>query len=150
MSNGERMSSDKTPRVARELTSSKHDAQSGDPIEDPVYQETRRNVLRFGNVAVAVVGLAIFLPLIVGVAQGISSQQVWDPYTGAPIYPPEGVARSECVERARLLLLEAGNLSSLKRSWAEPQREWQMRCRARHPDLSEALQSTRDALWRHK
>ncbi len=137
--------SDTPPKKMKDLTSSMHDAQEGDPVDDPVYQKTRRKVIRFGNVLFAAIGFGIFVPMLIGVGQGISSQEVWDPYTGEPVYAKDGDA-ADCVERGRRLLLGAGSLTSLERSWAEPHREWQMRCRAAHPELSDALQRTRDEL----
>lgn len=132
------------PRM-KDLTASMHDAQHGDPVDDPIYQKTRRNILRVGNVLFAVIGFGIFVPMLIGVWQGISTKQVWDPYTNEPVYAAEG-GEADCVERGRKLLLSAGKLSSLERSWAEPHREWQMRCRATHLELSDALQKTRDEL----
>ena len=51
-----------------------------------------------------------------------------------------------CVEKGRKLLLEAGRHTSLARVWAEPYREWQLRCRASHPQLYEMLSQTREEL----
>lgn len=133
----------------RDLTTSIHDAQVGDPVDDPVYQETRRNVIRFGHVFFITLAMVVFIPILIGVGQGISSKQVWDPYNGELVYSGDGVlstAASDCVERAGRLLSEGAQLQALERSWAEPQREWQMRCRKEHPDLSQLLSRTRDRL----
>lgn len=132
-----------TSQKFKELTSSLHESEEGDPVDDPVYQETRRTVLRVGNILFAVLGFSIFIPMLVGVGQGISERKVWDPYTDEPVYAaPDG--EMDCVERGRKLL-QAGQLTELERSWAEPYREWQMRCRDKHLDLSEALDRTPNA-----
>lgn len=138
--------SDVSPAKLKDLTSSMHESQDGDPIDDPVYQETRRTVLRVGNVLFAILGFAIFIPMLVGVAQGIKERQVWDPYTNDSVYITPG-GELDCVERGRRLLLQAGRLERLEREWAEPYREWRTRCSASHMEMSEALARTRNELW---
>ncbi len=132
----------------KDLTSSLHDAGEDDPVDDPVYQSTRRNIIRGGNIFFALLGFSIFIPMLVGVGNGISTKQVWDPYTDQAVYLDDGTAQESCAERARKLLLQAGRLDSLEPSWSGPFREWQTRCRGKHPELNEALQKTRDSLRR--
>lgn len=127
----------------RDLTASTHGPGEGDPTDDPVYQKTRRQVIRVGNVIFAALALWIFIPMLIGVGQGISDEKVWDPYTGQPVYER---AEGGCLEEGRQLLIKAGRLERLEHDWAEPSREWQLRCRETHPELSEAINTTRDML----
>lgn len=143
------MSDETASEEPRELTSSVHGPDQEDPEDDPVYQRTRQLVLRVGNVFFILVAMGLFLPMLVGVGQGIADKKVWDPYTGKPVYG-QAEEHGACVEEARLLLMEAGRHERLVRTWAEPYREWQTRCRKKHPRLYEALSHTRDELRRRK
>ncbi len=138
-----------TSKQPRDLTSSIHTDEEDALQADPVYLRTRKRVIRIGTVFFVLVGFVIFVPMVIGVARGISSGQIWDPYTGEPIVAAKEDA-STCVEDARRLLVAAGEHEKLVRVWAEPYREWQMRCRKDHPDLYEALQNTREHLRTQK
>lgn len=125
----------------KDLTNSVHAEDQNDPTNDPVYQQTRRLVIRIGTVFFVVLAFAMFLPMIVGVGQGIRQQRVWDPYTGNTV-KLEG-ARIKCVDEAQRLMLEAGRHRSLKRVWAEPYRDWSTNCKDEHKELYELLTKTR-------
>lgn len=136
---------DSPPNKMKDLTASMHDSLEGDPVDDPVYQKTRRRVIRVGTIIFTLIGFGIFVPMLLGVWKGITSERVWDPYTNVPVYAGDNDG-DDCVERGRKLLVSAGQIGALERSWAEPHREWQMRCREAHLELSDALQKTRDEL----
>lgn len=131
----------------RDLTASVHDPREGDPENDPVFQRTRKAVIRFGTVFFGLLAMGMFIPMMIGVGQGIAKGRVWDPYTGQPVYETsEEDPKTACVEKGRALLLEAGRHETLVRVWAEPYRDWQLRCRASHPELYEMLSQTREEL----
>lgn len=111
---------------------------------DPVFASTRRTIIRFGNIFFILCGFAIFVPMLVGVGQGIANEQVWDPYTNRPVF--DEAADTSCVDGAVDLLGRARALKTLERNWAEPSREWTMRCRAKHPKLYDALLLERERL----
>lgn len=130
----------------RELTESVHAPREGDPSADPIYHRTRKVVIRAGTVFFGLLAMGMFIPMMIGVGQGIANGRVWDPYTGEPVYEQKADPDEVCVEKGRKLLLEAGRHTSLARVWAEPYREWQLRCRASHPQLYEMLSQTREEL----
>ena len=130
---------------ARDLTESAHASEADDPTQqDPVYQTTRRTIIRVGNLFFIMAGCLIFVPMLVGVTGGITNKRVWDPHTELLVYDDDEEER--CVEDARRLLVDAGRQSGLAQRWSESYSAWQARCKAPHQDLYEALKRTRERL----
>lgn len=131
-------SDSETPRkVVKDLTESSHDESEN----DPVFSKTRKMVMRVGTAFFGLAALFMFLPMIIGVAQGISKKRIWDPYTNQSIHMEGG--RIRCVEEAQRLMLEAGRRTTLTRHWAEPYRDWSTNCKNSHKALYELLDRTR-------
>lgn len=132
-----------SPKV-KDLTHSVHATDAGEHETDPVYIKTRRLALRVGTVFFALCGLALFLPVLLGVGQGIMRGQMWDPYTGNPV--EKGTPRVQCMDDAQRLMLDASNHQKLVPAWTEPYRDWISVCRKDHPELYELLLRTREQL----
>ena len=128
------------------MTTTAHDHEEEALAHDPKFRRTRSLVIRVGNALFITFAMVMFIPMLVGVAQGIGSQKVWNPYTGEPVYEQAEERHSWCAEEGRRLLVMAGSLGSLERRWAEPYREWQTRCKKDHQPLYGALERTRTLL----
>lgn len=124
-----------------DLTEDPNGPGDDDPTEHPEYKRVTRLVQRIGLVVLGVISLLVFLPMILGVASGISNDRVWDPFTDQPV-----LQEKPCVDEARRLLAASGQMKSLLPSWAEPYREWKVKCGKDHKALHEALTRTRDEL----
>ena len=129
----------------KDLTPSIH-ATRDEHEDDPVFIKTRRLTLRFGTLFFALCGVALFAPMIVGVAQGISRGRIWDPYTGQLVR--QDGPRLACMEEAQRLMMQAGNHDKLVRAWGQPYQDWVTTCHEAHPELYELLSKTREQLLR--
>ena len=103
------------------------------PTESPEKQRTKKIVRRAGYVVFLGVGFAMFLAMMIGVINGIQEGRAWNPYTGEPV---RGL---DCVEDARGLMLDAGEMEELDPPWVGRYREWVTRCKDSHGDLYEIL-----------
>lgn len=109
-----------------------------------------RKLRRTGYAIIGIATLYLIIPMLVGAISGAANGHLWDPYTGQHFSEQAG-GEEVCYVDARRLLQEAGELSKLTRSWDEPVREWQAKCRKNHPDLYQLLMDTRtDLLKRGK
>ncbi len=124
-----------------DLTDDPNRPDDSEMTEHPEYKRVTRLVQRIGLLLLGVTSLFVFLPMILGVADGISNDRVWDPVTGQPV-----LESKPCVDEARRLFAQAGTLKTLVPSWAEPYREWKVKCGSEHKSLHEALTRTRDEL----
>ncbi len=112
---------------------------STDP-EPPEKARTKKYVRRVGYVVCIGGGFAMFLMMLLGVVDGIRHDRAWDPYTGQP------VEKQDCLEDARRLLLDAGEMEELDPPWVGRYRKWVTRCKDRHDDLFEILADTHSEL----
>ncbi|MFB6373074.1 MAG: hypothetical protein ABEN55_08155, partial [Bradymonadaceae bacterium] len=85
-------------------------------------------------------GVTMFTLMLVGVVNGIQEGKAWNPYTGKPVQ--EGM----CLEQARQLLIDAGEMEKLDPPWVGRYREWVTRCKDGHADLYEILDRTHSDL----
>lgn len=110
-------------------------------------QKRKKDILRVRHWVLGVLfvgGLGVYIPMLIGVAQGLYHDEVRDPYTGRSIQQTE--ADYNCVERAKYLMREAGKLDDYNADWGKQYREWNVRCKKSHPALYEVLHSTRTDL----
>lgn len=106
-----------------------------------VDERTTTIVRRIGYVLFMGGGLLLFIPMLVGVAVGISEGEVWDPFTEERVDPEAGAA--DCEEDARHLIAEAGQLDSFESAWDERHSAWVDKCRDDHPELYDLLRDSR-------
>lgn len=111
--------------------------QSDEPSEK---QRTKTIVRRLGYVVFIGGGFTMFLLMMVGVVNGIQEGKAWNPYTGKP------VQEGKCLESARQLLMDAGEMNRIEPPWEGRYREWVTRCKDDHPDLYEVLGRTHSEL----
>lgn len=91
--------------------------------------------------------IALTTPMLIGAIRGSNSGEIWDPYTGEHLSAMQTRER-DCVEDARVLLVDAGRLNKLERKWEERQRQWVSKCRDGHSELYRAILDTRAELLR--
>ncbi|MEM1349680.1 MAG: hypothetical protein AAGI01_14055 [Myxococcota bacterium] len=102
---------------------------------DPVYLRTRARVLYAGAAILLASMLGIFIPMLVAVGRGISSGEVWDPYTKEKVGQ-----QGACVEQAGELLVDAGK--GIDSTWTTRHTSWVARCQDGHTDLGALLERT--------
>ena len=118
------------------------------PPEEETIEEARERtetlVRRIGYVVFMGGGLLVFIPMVIAVANGISSGEVWDPYTHERVGAKS--AATDCIEDAKRLIEIAPEQPELTTRWDETYRAWVTRCRDDHRDLYDVLRSTRQEL----
>jgi hypothetical protein len=105
-------------------------------------ERTVRIARRIGYVLFLGGGLALFVTLVVGVVQGISTNKVWDPYTSEPYYG------AECLEDARHLIEDASTYERVVPPWENRYHRWVSRCKKRHPSVFQMLKQSRESIRR--
>jgi len=102
---------------------------------DPLYRRTRTRTLYIGAAILLAAMLGIFIPMLIAVGRGISSGEVWDPYTKEQVG-----GQSACVEQARSLLVDAGK--GVDATWTARHTSWISKCEDAHPELGAMLKQT--------
>lgn len=105
-----------------------------------------KRIRRIGFAILALATAALTGPMMWGAFTGLAAGEVWDPYTGE-LLSQQKEASEDCLARARMLLMEAGTLDTIKPSWEEPLRTWTVRCDAKEfPETYRLLMDTRRQL----
>ena len=128
----------------KDLSESHHEAAAREVAHDPQARKFARRILNVGNVVFALLGFAMFVPMLAAIGQGIYKKQAWDPYSGEPALSQDAVNR--CIDDAQRLMLQAASEPHLRPAWDNPQSEWDKRCKDQHPDLYDMLTRTRTML----
>ena len=131
------MTDTSSPKSSTDLTKSTHDDGTN---TDPVYNKTRRLVMRVGTLFFGLTAFGVFAPMIYGVGKGIQNDRIWDPYTEQAIVA--NAQHVDCVDEAQRLLIDAGRHQMLNKIWSEPYERWSAQCEADHLELSQVLQRT--------
>lgn len=116
------------------------DENNPDEPENPEKERTKTIVRRSGYVVFLGGGFVMFVMMLVGVVNGLQENRAWNPYTGLPH------EKGECIEQARDLMLDAGELERLSPPWVGRYREWVTRCKEGHGELYELLRGTHSHL----
>ena len=111
-----------------------------------IKERTAKITRRVGYVVFMGGGLLIFIPMLIGVGTGISSGDVWDPYTDEKVAVSSPA--TDCKEDARRLIKMSSDLDGLEPEWDEPYRAWLTRCKNDYPTLYDVLETTRQELRR--
>ena len=104
-----------------------------------------RTQRRLGFAGIGIITLYLITPMLIGAFGGASRGELWDPYTGQR-WQPQAETDAACYDEARRLIAEAATLEKLTRTWDQPVREWQAKCRKGHPDLYKLVTDTRGEL----
>lgn len=116
------------------------DAGGNSDVGESERERTKRAVRHAGYVVFIGGGFVLFVTMLVGVVQGIQEGRAWNPYTG--LRQEEG----RCLERARRLVADSGQLESTTPEWTGRYRDWQVRCKDGYPTLYDLLEETRHQL----
>jgi hypothetical protein len=123
-------------------------SETSSPSPDPMAERTKTIVRRIGYVTLIPLGLAIFIPMLVSVGQGIGDRRVWDPYTRE--LAVETAPGDECLDDATRLLERSRTMVRLHPTWDRAYRTWIVQCRDDHGDLYEVLDRVRTELRKKK
>lgn len=97
-----------------------------------------------GRVVLFCLGLAIFVPMVVGVWSGIQTGNVEDPFTGKEV-AIQAVGEYNCLETARQLL-DVPDSKKPSRHWEGRYTDWVSHCSDKHRDIYRLLEKTRSEL----
>lgn len=107
-------------------------------------ERTKKYVRWSGRLVFLGGGFAMFVLMMVGVVRGIQGERAWDPYTGEPHH--EG----QCLDEARQLMLDAGELEGYSPPWDRRYVEWVKSCKESHPSIHEMLRATHSDLQKRR